>query len=77
MAENTKDDNIVYINNKEYNADNFDDRQKYLVAQIRVCQDRVSKLQFDFDREKASLDHFTNALISTVETSDKEQQKVS
>ncbi len=47
------------------------------MAQIKVCQDRVSKLQFDFDREKASLDHFINALISTVETSDKEQQKVS
>ena len=75
--EDTKKDNIVYINDKEYNADNFDSRQKYLVAQIRVCQDRVSKLQFDFDREKASLDHFTNALIATVEISEKDQQKVS
>lgn len=75
--EDTKKDNIVYINDKEYNADNFDSRQKYLVAQIKVCQERVGKVQFELDREKASLDHFTNALIATVEISEKDQQKVS
>jgi hypothetical protein len=39
MTENT--DNIVYINNEEYDANDFNDRQKYLVAQIKVQQERV------------------------------------
>ena len=75
--EDTKKDNIVYINDKEYNADNFDSRQKYLVAQIKVCQERVGKVQFELDRERASYDYFTSELIASVEASKNKAEKAS
>lgn len=67
MAENT--DNILYIDDKEYNTDDFDRSQKYLVAQIKSCQDRVARAKFDFDRESAALNTFTSSLIASLEAS--------
>tara|TARA_R100001460_G_scaffold26246_1_gene53005 strand:- start:1545 stop:1772 length:228 start_codon:yes stop_codon:yes gene_type:complete len=69
--------NIISINGEEYNADDFDDKQKYLVAQCKSCQERVGKLRFDLDRETAALDHFTSALIATIEASKNTEKKVS
>ena len=73
MTENT--DNILYIDDKEYNTDNFDQSQKYLVAQIKSCQERVSRAKFDFDRESAALNTFTSSLIASLEAS--KEKKVS
>ena len=75
MTENT--DNIIYINNEEYDANDFDNRQKYLVAQIKVCQERVGKVQFELDRERASYDHFTSELIASIEASKNKEEKAS
>ena len=75
MTENT--DNIIYINNEEYDANNFDNRQKYLVAQIKVCQERVAKVQFELDRERAASDHFTSELIASIEASKNKEEKAS
>lgn len=65
MTENT--DNIVYINDEKYDTNEFNDRQKYLISQVRVCQERVSKVQFELDREIASKDHFTSMLIASIQ----------
>lgn len=67
MTENT--DNILYIGDKEYNTDDFDQSQKYLVAQIKSCQERVNRAKFDFDRESAALNTFTSSLIASLEAS--------
>jgi hypothetical protein len=67
MAENN--DNILYIDDKEYDTNNFDQSQKYLVAQIKSCQDRVGRAKFDFDRESAALNTFTSSLIASLEAS--------
>ena len=75
MTENT--DNIIYINKQKYDANNFNDRQKYLVAQIKVLQKRVSEAQFELDRERASSDHFTSELIASVEASKNKEEKAS
>jgi len=75
MTENK--DNIVNINGEEFNANDFDDKQKYLVAQCKSCQDRVGKIKFELDRESAALDHFTSALIATIEASKNENKKAS
>ena len=73
MTENT--DNILYINDVEYNTDEFNQDQKYLVAQIKSCQDRVNRAKFDFDRESAALNTFTSSLIASLEAS--KEKKVS
>ena len=75
MTENT--DNIIYINKQKYDANNFNDRQKYLVAQIKVLQKRVSEGQFELDRERAASDHFTSELIASVEASKNKEEKAS
>jgi hypothetical protein len=75
MTENT--DNIVYINNEEYDANDFNDRQKYLVAQIKVQQERVTKVQFELDRERAASDYFTSELIASIEASKNKEEKAS
>ena len=75
MTENT--DNIIYINKQKYDANNFNDRQKYLVAQIKVLQKRVSEAQFELDRERAASDHFTSELIASVEASKNKEEKAS
>ena len=75
MTENT--DNIIYINDEKYDADNFDNKQKYLVAQIKVCQERVAKVQFELDRERAASDHFTSELIASIEASKNKEEKAS
>jgi len=71
MTENK--DNILYINDQQYNTDSFDENQKYLVAQVRSCQERANRAKFDYDREKAALDYFLSALISSVESNSKEK----
>ena len=71
MTENK--DNILYINDQQYNIDSFDEGQKYLVAQIKSCQERVNLAKFDYDRERAALDTFKSALISSVEGDSKEK----
>lgn len=71
MAEN--ENNILYINDQQYNTDNFDENQKYLVAQVKSCQERVGRARFDYDREKAALDAFLSALVSSVEGDSKEK----
>ena len=75
MTENT--DNIIYINKQKYDANNFNDRQKYIVAQIKVLQKRVSEAQFELDRERAASDHFTSELIASVEASKNKEEKAS
>ena len=72
MTENT--DNIVYINDEKYNANEFNDRQKYLISQIRVCQERVAKVQFELDRERAASDFFTSELIASIEASKNKEE---
>ena len=73
MTENT--DNIVYINEEKYDANDFNDRQKYLVAQIKVQQERVAKVQFELDRERAASDHFTSELIASIEAAKNKDKK--
>lgn len=63
----TNKENIVYLGDKEYDTESFDEYQKYLVAQIKECQGRVSRAKFDFDRESAALNTFTSTLVASLE----------
>lgn len=64
--------NIITINGEEYNSEEFDENQTYLINQIRSCQNKAANLRFELDQVQAAQDAFTNALIASVQT-DKEE----
>jgi len=66
MTEQTQS-NVVSINGKEYNADEFNNEQKYAIQQLRDLQEKADGLKFQLDQVAAAQKVFTDALIASVE----------
>ena len=64
--------NVVTIAGKEYEESSLDDRQVYLINQIRDLQGKAANLRFQLDQIQAAQDVFTNGLIASVEESDED-----
>jgi len=58
--------NVITIEGKEYKQEDLTDQQNYAIAQIRDLQRKSGDLKFQLDQVQASLDAFTNALITSV-----------
>ena len=58
--------NVITIDGKEYKQEDLTDQQNYAIAQIKDLQKKANDLKFQLDQVQASLDAFTNALISSV-----------
>ena len=69
--------NIITINGEEYNSEEFDENQTYLINQIRSCQNKAANLRFELDQVQAAQDAFTNALIASVQTDKEEEAEAS
>ena len=65
--------NVVTIAGKEYEESSLDDRQVYLINQIRDLQGKAANLRFQLDQIQAAQDVFTNGLIASVEESDEDE----
>lgn len=76
MAEQTQS-NVVTINGKEYNADEFNNEQKYAIQQLRDLQSKADSLKFQLDQVAAAQKVFTDALIASVEKADEPQAQAS
>lgn len=74
MTEQTN--NVVNINGKEYNADSFNQQQKYIITQLRDLQSKADNLKFQLDQISAAQKVFTDALIQSVEAPQEEAQAV-
>ena len=61
---------VVSINGKEHNAADFNDEQKYVVAQLRDLQTKADNLKFQADQIAAAQKIFTDTLIASVEEKD-------
>ena len=61
-------DNIVTIDGKEYKTEDMDEKQTYLIAQIRACQQKATNIRFELDQVQAAQNVFTNELIKSVQT---------
>ena len=61
------ENNVVSINGKDHNAADFNDEQKYVVAQLRDLQTKADNLKFQADQIAAAQKIFTDALIASVE----------
>jgi len=64
------ENNVVSINGKEHNAADFNDEQKYVVAQLRDLQTKADNLKFQADQIAADQKIFTDTLIASVEEKD-------
>lgn len=67
MAEETQS-NVVSINGKDYNADEFNSEQKYAIQQLRDLQTKADNLKFQLDQVAAAQKVFTDALIQSIES---------
>lgn len=73
MAEQTES-NVVNINGKDYNADEFNNEQKYAIQQLRDLQTKADNLKFQLDQVAAAQKVFTDALIESVEKADEQPE---
>ena len=66
------ENNVVSINGTDHNAADFNDEQKYVVAQLRDLQTKADNLKFQADQIAAAQKIFTDTLIASVEEKEEE-----
>ena len=66
--ENKLTQNIITIDGKEYKPEDMDEKQTYLISQIRSCQNKAANIRFELDQVQAAQNLFTNELIKSVQT---------
>ncbi len=59
--------NVITIAGKEYDESSLNNQQVYLINQIRDLQGKAGSLRFQLDQVQVAQDHFTAALIKSVE----------
>ena len=64
--------NVVSINGTDYIEDDLDERQRYLINQIRDLQLKSNNLRFQLDQVVVAQDKFTEELIKALEESKQE-----
>ena len=61
-------ENVITIDGKEYKPEDMNDKQNYLIAQLRACQQKAANIRFELDQVQAAQNVFTNELIKSVQT---------
>ncbi len=74
MTEENKN-NVININGTDFTDDQLDDKQKYLIAQIQDLQAKAQSFQFQLDQVSVAKDQFTNALIASLEETEKDDEE--
>jgi len=64
--------NVVSINGTDYIEDDLDERQRYLINQIRDLQLKSNNLRFQLDQVIVAQERFTEELIKALEENTKE-----
>ena len=72
----TEQSNVITIDGKEYNADDMSQDQTYWINQIKDLQSKSANLRFQLDQITVAQNAFTNSLIQSVKTEDKEDDEV-
>ncbi len=57
----------ITIDKKEYKLEDFDDKQKYLVAQIKDLTDKSNKVKFQLDQVEIAKVAFIKTLTLSIE----------
>lgn len=65
MAE--QEETVINIDGTEYDVEDFDDKQKYIIQHIRNLQAVVGQMRFELDQKQIALDGFTKLLMESIE----------
>jgi hypothetical protein len=77
MAEEKTEINVVSINGEEYNLEqDFDDKQRYLIAQVQDLQQKRQAAQFQLDQVAIAADSFMQQLLTSLSEKDVEEAEV-
>jgi len=74
MSEQTA--NVITIDGKEYNQEDLTQDQSYFINQIRDLQSKAGSLKFQLDQVTVAQNAFTNSLIESLKSEDKEDEVV-
>jgi len=69
-------ESVVNINGTEYKESEFNDEQKYLLAQVRDLEVQLNALKMQSDQRQAAYNLFTDQLIASVNTDAKSKIEV-
>jgi hypothetical protein len=69
-------ENVITIDGKEYNQDDLTQDQSYFINQIRDLQAKAGSLKFQLDQVTVAQNAFTNSLIESLKSEDKEEDEV-
>ena len=59
-------DNVITIDGQEYDPNDLDENENYLIAQIKDLQAKSAKIRFDLDQVTTAQNAFTNQLIQSI-----------
>jgi len=72
----TEQSNVITIDGKEYNTEDLSKDQTYWINQIKDLQAKSANLRFQLDQVTVAQNAFTNSLIQSLKTEDKEDDEV-
>jgi len=66
-------ENLITIDGKEYKPEDLTQDQSYFINQIRDLQSKAANLKFQLDQITVAQNAFTNSLIESLKSEDKEE----
>lgn len=70
MSEEQKD--IITIDGTEYDFDTLEDKQKYIINQIRDLNGKIAQAKFGIDQLRTAQSAFTNMLVASIQEKNEE-----
>jgi len=61
------DDNKIKVNDTEYDVSDLDDKELYVLTQVKSLRVRIEKARFDLDQLIMAESAFSNTLIKSLE----------
>tara|TARA_X000001382_G_scaffold86894_2_gene61890 strand:- start:597 stop:824 length:228 start_codon:yes stop_codon:yes gene_type:complete len=61
------DDNKIKVNDTEYDVSDLDDKELYVLTQVKSLRARIEKARFDLDQLVMAESAFSNTLIKSLE----------
>ena len=68
-------DNVITIDGKEYKTDDMSQDQTYWINQIKDLQAKAANLKFQLDQITVAQNAFTNSLIESLKSEDKDEDE--
>ena len=71
----TEQSNVITIDGKEYKTEDLSQDQNYFINQIKDLQAKAANLRFQLDQVTVAQNAFTNSLIESLKSEDKDEDE--